>query len=122
MLPRTVMLAEDNDDDVFLTVRILRKAGIDRISVVNSGQRILAVLQDPDVPLPDLLILDLRLPIIGGLKVLTEVRREARTKALPVLILSSSEDPRDLETCLRQGIIAFLNKPLELQNFQRLFS
>lgn len=121
MLPRSVILAEDNIDDAFLTRRTLRKAGIDEVRVATNGQEMLDMLVTADGALPELLILDLRLPKINGLKVLTELRRHARTSALPVLILTSSEDPKDRETCLRLGAMDYLNKPLELQNFLELF-
>jgi CheY-like chemotaxis protein len=116
------MLVDDNIDDVFLTKRTLRKAGIDAVRVASDGQEALDMLFAPGEPLPELLILDLRLPKIHGLKVFTEVRRNNRTKALPVLILSSSEDPKDCETCLKLGAIAFLNKPLEISSLQQVLA
>jgi len=122
MMPRSVMLVDDNIDDVFLTNRTLRKAGIDAVRVAGDGQEALDMLLAPEEPLPELLILDLRLPKIHGLKVFTEIRRNNRTMALPVLILSSSEDPKDRETCFKLGAIAFLNKPLEISSFQQLLA
>lgn len=122
MLPRSVMLAEDNVDDAFLTRRTLRKASIDEVRVATNGQEMLDMLLISDESLPELLILDLRLPKVSGLKALTELRRNNRTSTLPVLILTSSEDPKDRETCLNLGVIAYLNKPLELHSFQELFT
>ena len=116
------MLAEDNVDDAFLTRRTLRKAAIEEVRVATNGQEMLDMLLTSGEPLPELLILDLRLPKVSGLKVLTELRQNPRTAALPTLILTSSEDPKDRETCLKLGVIAYLNKPLELQNFQELFA
>ena len=122
MLPRSVMLAEDNVDDAFLTRRTLRKAAIEEVRVATNGQEMLDMLLTSGEPLPELLILDLRLPKVSGLKVLTELRQNPRTAALPTLILTSSEDPKDRETCLKLGAIAYLNKPLELHSFQELFA
>lgn len=121
MMPESVLLIEDNIDDIFLTKRVLRKAGIAAIRVAGDGQEALDMLLTSAEPLPDLLILDLRLPKINGLKVLAEIRRNKRTMALPVLVLSSSEDPRDRDACLHHGVIAFLNKPLELPQMLALF-
>lgn len=121
MLPESVLLIEDNIDDIFLTKRVLRKAGIAAIRVASDGQEGLDMLLTSAEPLPELLILDLRLPKINGLKVLAEIRRNKRTMALPVLVLSSSEDPRDREACLHYGVIAFLTKPLELAQMIGLF-
>ena len=119
---RAAVRVEDNIDDAFLTKRTLRKAGIDAVRVASDGQEALDMLLTSAAPLPALLILDLRLPKINGLKVLQELRRNKITMALPVLILSSSEDPKDRETCLHLGAIAFLNKPLELTSLQQLLA
>jgi two-component system response regulator len=122
MMPRSVLLVEDNIDDAYLTKRTLRKAGIDEVKVAGDGQEALDTLLSSAEPLPELLILDLRLPKVHGLKLFAEIRRNKRTMALPVLILSSSEDPRDRETCLKLGAIAFLNKPLDLNSFQQVLA
>jgi CheY-like chemotaxis protein len=120
MKPRSVLLVEDNIDDQFLARRVLRKAGIETVRVANDGQAALDLLLDTDEPLPEMLILDLRLPGIDGLKVFAEMRRQERTIALPVLVLTSSDDPKDRDTCLTLGAIAFLIKPLELDDFNKV--
>jgi len=122
MMPESILLVEDNIDDQFLTRRILRKAGINVIRVANDGQEALNLLLTPGEQLPEMLILDLRLPRVDGLKVFVELRRQKRTMALPVLILTSSDDPMDREACLKLGAIAFLIKPLELNSLQQLLS
>jgi len=121
MMPRSVLLIEDNSDDVFLTKRVLRKAGITDVRVASDGQVALDMLLTSAEPLPELLLLDLRLPKVNGLRVLAEIRRNTKTMTLPVLVLSSSEDPRDREACYHHGVIAFLYKPLELPQFVKLF-
>ena len=122
MMPRSVLLVEDNVDDVFITRRILRKAGIDQVRVAANGQEALDMLLSSAEPLPELLILDLRLPLVSGIKVFTELRRQERTMALPVLILTSSEDPKDRDACLKLGVMAYLYKPLELSDLLQTFS
>jgi len=122
MIPESVLLVEDNIDDRFLTRRILRKAGINEVRVANDGQEALNLLLTPGEPLPEMLILDLRLPRVDGLKVFIELRRQERTMALPVLILTSSDDPMDREACLKLGAMAFLVKPLELNRLQQLLA
>lgn len=122
MMPSSVLLVEDNIDDKFLAKRTLHKAGINMIRVAGDGQEALNLLLASEEPLPDMLILDLRLPRIDGLKVFAELRRQKRTMALPVLILTSSDDPRDREACLNLGAIAFLVKPLELADLQQVLS
>lgn len=111
-----VLLVEDNQDDEFLAVWALQRVGIKGISVARDGREALDLLCDREqaaAPLPDLVILDLRLPKIDGLEVLQKIRATAATAALPVLVLSSSEDAGDREACRRLGIIDFLAKPLK---------
>lgn len=122
MLPRSVMLVEDNIDDKFLAERTLHKAGIHTIRIAGDGQEALNLLLASEEPLPDMLILDLRLPRIDGLKVFAELRRQKKTMTLPVLVLTSSDDPRDRQACLNLGAIAFLVKPLELAGLQQALS
>lgn len=121
-MPSSVLLVEDNIDDEFLARRVLRKAGITVIRVARDGQEALNMLLTSGEPLPEMLILDLRLPKIDGLKVFSELRRKERTMSLPVLILTSSDDPEDREACLRLGALAFLIKPLEPYDLKQLFS
>jgi two-component system, response regulator len=112
----TVLLVEDNADDEFLASWVLQKAGIQHLSVARDGSEALDILygsnRSPGT-VPDLLILDLRLPKIGGIELLGRIRADARTMALPVLIVSSSEDPGDRESCRQLGIIDFVSKPLK---------
>ena len=119
MIPTSIMLVEDSPDDEFIAMRILRKAGITEIRVARDGQEALDMLLSSEKPLPDLLLLDLRLPKIDGLKVLETLRQQKRTEALPVIILSSSEDPHDRDLCSQFGVRMFLGKPLEIKSFQQ---
>ena len=120
MRPGALLLVEDNVDDVYLTRRILHKAGVEVITVAGDGQEALEMLLPDALPLPDMVIIDLRLPRVSGLKLLAELRRQERTMALPVFILTSSDDPNDREACLKLGALAFLSKPLELNDLQQV--
>lgn len=122
MMPKSVLLVEDNSDDEFIAKRILRKAGIQVIEVANDGQKALDLLLASGEPLPELVLLDLRLPKVSGLDLLAELRRQKRTMSLPVLILTSSDDPKDREACMKLGAIAYLIKPIEIRDLQQLFS
>lgn len=121
MRPRSALLVEDNEDDRFLATRVLRKAGIADIRFACDGKEALDQLFSSANPLPEVMILDLRLPLIDGLKVFTDIRGQEKTLSLPVLVLTSSDDPYDRETCLKLGAIAFLTKPLTLEIIQQLF-
>lgn len=122
MMPKSVLLVEDNIDDEFIARRILRKAGISAIEVAGDGQKALDLLLAPGAILPELVILDLRLPKISGLDIFAELRRQKRTISLPVLVLTSSDDPKDREVCMKLGAVDYLIKPIELGDLQRLFS
>jgi CheY-like chemotaxis protein len=122
MMPKSVLLVDDSTDDQFLTQRILRKAGVDDIRVARNGRETLDILLAESEPLPDIVILDLRLPKVHGLKVFAEIRRNERTIALPVIVLTSSDDLNDRNSCLKLGTMAYLIKPLELSAFEGLFS
>ena len=119
MLPQSVLLVEDNKDDEFLALRMLRKAGITAIRFARDGQEALDMLLASDQLLSEVVLLDLRLPLVDGLEVLAAIRRHKETKTLPVLVLTSSEDPLDKEVCSRLGVTAFLGKPLELSELRR---
>lgn len=110
----TVLLVEDNCDDEELTRRALQKVGITRMPVARDGREAINMLLGPDqlTPLPDLILLDLRLPKLDGLAVLEQLRADERTRHLRVIVLTSSEDPRDKNVCSALAVIAFLAKPL----------
>ncbi len=111
-----VLLVEDNPDDEFLAMWVLRKVGLKRVSVARDGREALDLLSDAaggEGGVPDLVILDLRLPRIDGIEVLKRIREDARTSDLPVLVLTSSEDAGDKESCRRLGIIDYCYKPLK---------
>ena len=122
MLPKSILLVEDNSDDVLLAMRTLVKAGIVAITVARDGQDALDLLMDLNQPLPEIVLLDLRLPVIDGLEMLALLRRQERTKSLPVFIYSSFVAPDDEKVCNLLGVAAFLDKPLELCEFQQVLS
>ena len=119
MLPRSVLLVEDNKDDEFLAQRMLRKAGIAVIRFARDGQEALDMLLAPDQPRTEIVLLDLRLPVVDGLEVLAAIRHHKETRTLPVLVLTSSDDPLDKEVCSRLGVTAFLGKPLDLSELRQ---
>jgi CheY-like chemotaxis protein len=110
----TVLLVEDNQDDEELAKWALSKAGFHHVTVVRDGAEAVNVLLGgaADRSLPDLVLLDLRLPKIDGIDVLYQMRAHEETKKMKVIALSSSEDPRDKAICRELGVLAFLTKPL----------
>jgi two-component system response regulator len=119
----SVLLVEDNPDDEFLARWALTRVGISRISVAHDGREALDMLfgadQEPAL-LPDVVILDLLLPKVDGIEVLERIRGDIRTARLPVLVLSSSENPGDIDACNRLGVIDFYAKPLKPAGLRRV--
>lgn len=110
---KTLLLVEDNDDDRFLTIRVLKKVSLElRIDVAKNGDEALQRLLGPEAMLPDLVILDLQLPKLGGISLLSRLRERFSPAELPVVILSSSDNPRDIKLCQELGISGYYSKPL----------
>lgn len=113
-----IALIEDNADDEALTLRALKKHGIaNDIVVLRDGVEALAFLLSPDKPLPHLVLLDLNLPRVNGLEVLQKLRAEARTRLLPIVILTSSNEERDLVDGYRLGANSYVRKPVDFLQF-----
>ena len=118
MTSQTIVLVEDNPDDQALTLRALKKNGIaGEIVVLSDGVEALDFLLAPGRPCPPLVLLDLKLPKIDGLEVLKRVRAEPRTSLLPIVILTSSNEERDLIESYRLGANSYVRKPVDFTQF-----
>lgn len=117
-----ILLVEDHPDDEFLTLHAFRKHGVTDVSVMREVNQAFDLLfREDDAQghiLPDLIILDLRLPKIDGFEFLETIRSDQRTQQIPVVILSSSRQEKDLERCQQLGVQAFITKPLDLDKIQ----
>jgi two-component system response regulator len=120
-----ILLVEDNPDDVELTERAFRKSEFDdTIIVARDGIEALDYLfatgnhanRDP-LALPQLVLLDLKLPRLDGLQVLERIRANPSTSLLPVVILTSSVEPRDLIAAYGVGANSYIRKPVDFQEF-----
>jgi len=125
MARRTILLVEDNPDDVELTLRGLRqKHFANEVVVVGDGAAALEYLfgtgayadRDTSV-MPDLVMLDLKLPRVDGLEVLRRIRSDPRTELLPVVILTSSDERADLITGYSLGCNSYVRKPVDFNEF-----
>jgi two-component system response regulator len=120
-----ILLVEDNPDDVELTRRAFRKSQFENeIVVARDGIEALDYLfgtgehRERDASgLPQLVLLDLKLPRLDGLQVLERMRDNPRTKLLPVVILTSSTEPRDLVGGYSHGANSYIRKPVDFQEF-----
>ena len=117
-----VLLVEDNPDDVELSLRALKRAHlVNPIRIARDGAEALDLLfgsGEPRAPwLPRVVLLDLKLPRVGGLQVLERIRADARTKSLPVVVLTSSREEPDVRRAYELGANSYIVKPVEFEKF-----
>lgn len=121
----TILLVEDNPDDVALTRRALKKNNIaNEVVVAKDGEEALDWLfgtgvhvgRKTDVP-PAVVLLDLKLPKLDGLEVLERVRKDPRTELLPIVILTSSKEQEDMVKSYRGGANSYIRKPVDFGEF-----
>jgi two-component system response regulator len=121
-----ILLVEDNSADAELTLYALRKkAHINRIHVVRDGEQALNFLycKEPyedraGLPLPQLILLDLKLPKVDGLSVLRTLKEDRRTRWMPVIVLTSSKEDSDLTASYDLGANSYIQKPVDFDQFR----
>jgi CheY-like chemotaxis protein len=123
MTTRTILLVEDNADDEALALRALRRDGLDtHVEVARDGAEALEWLHAradgvAGSSLPAVVLLDLKLPKVGGIEVLGAIRRHPRLAYLPVVVVTSSRESRDLAACYAERANGFVCKPVEFEAF-----
>ena len=123
--PMELLLVEDNLNDVELTLHVLRKHNFaNHIKVARDGEEALALLFGSDGEAlsqpennPKVILLDLKLPKVNGLEVLSKVKSDPRTKSIPVVVLTSSREERDLSVCYELGVNSYIVKPVDFTQF-----
>jgi two-component system response regulator len=120
-----ILLVEDNPDDVALTLRALKSHNITNdVIVAQDGVQAIDYLfgtkeQRAPTDLPAVVLLDLKLPKINGMEVLQRIRSEDRTKLLPVVILTSSDEERDVIDGYKLGANSYVRKPVDFVEFTK---
>jgi len=122
---KVILLVEDNADDEALTLRALKKNNIKNdVVVAHDGVEALDYLHGagasagrPPHAMPQLVLLDLKLPRVDGLEVLRRLRADPRTRLLPVVILTSSKEERDLVSSYSLGANSYVRKPVDFAEF-----
>ena len=116
-------MIEDNPDDRELLLRQLRKSGMDsQVKFISDGREALDFLTGPYAPLPQNLVailLDLRLPSMSGLDLLRNLRAREDFQNVPVTVMTSSNDPKDLEECRKLKVINYVTKPVTFTSFSK---
>lgn len=118
-MTKEILLVEDNPDDAELTRIAFAEAGTDyRLHVVGDGVQALAYLRGcAATGLPSLVLLDLNLPKLNGREVLEAIRADPATRSLPVVVLTTSAEPFDVDTVYELGANSYIQKPVEFERF-----
>ena len=125
MSDKFILLVEDNPDDVDLTLRALKKNNIaNEVVVAGDGAEALEYLMATGkyaeraiADLPEVILLDLKLPKVSGLEVLRAMRADPRTQLLPVVVLTSSSEEMDVVSSYQLGANSFIHKPVDFDQF-----
>lgn len=120
-----IIIVEDNDADAELTLRALKKNNLsNHIIRMADGQEVIDYLLNPENDLAEmtynnqkLILLDLKLPKMSGVEVLTILKSDQRTKKIPIVVLTSSTEETDIEECYRLGVNSYIVKPVEFDKF-----
>jgi two-component system response regulator len=121
-----ILLVEDNPDDEALTLRALKRHKIlNEVVVARDGAEAIEYLlpgEDTGRTLPDLVLLDLKLPKVDGLEVLRQIRTDERTMFIPVVVLTSSKEQEDILASYRLHVNAYVRKPIRFDEFTSAIS
>ncbi len=117
-----IMLVEDSAADVALAREIFKEGGLSfDLQVAEDGEQALAMLrregEHAELATPDFILLDLNMPRMDGREFLSIVKADAQLKRIPVLVMSTSDAPRDVLTCYELQANAYLTKPLDIDDF-----
>jgi DNA-binding response OmpR family regulator len=116
-----ILLVEDDPDHEALAIRALNKANVaNEIRVARDGAEALEYMKGistGEKPMPQLVLLDLKLPKVDGLEVLRNIRSSEKTALLPVVVLTSSDEERDIVSSYRLGVNSYIRKPVNFTDF-----
>ena len=117
-----ILLVEDNPDDAELTIRALKKHNLtNKLLHLKDGEEALNFLEkNRDNGLPKLILLDLKMPKVDGLEVLRKIKSDILMKVIPVVVLTSSKEERDIVETYNLGVNAYVVKPVEFDKFMEV--
>jgi len=114
-----ILLVEDNPNDAELAQRALNKVNLGaKVAIARDGAEAIDYLMG-NQPKPKVVFLDLKLPKIDGIEVLRRTRADSRTRSIPVVVLTSSQEERDISECYKLGVNSYVVKPVEFDRFYK---
>jgi len=121
MRPLEILLIEDNDADVEILRHTLQQENVQlTLSRARDGDEAMRYLRNPGNPRPDLILLDLNMPHMDGREVLGELRVDPNLDPIPVVVMTSSEEEKDILRSYNLGAAAYVVKPLELEDIEKV--
>ncbi len=115
---KLILLVEDDPDHELLTIRALKKSNIaNDVRVAHDGEEAIDLLFGEDPLKPQVILLDLKLPKVEGLEVLRRIRESDTTRMLPVVVLTSSDEERDVVRSYQLGVNSYIRKPVNFNDF-----
>ncbi len=119
-----IILIEDNPDDAGLTIRALKKYNLaNNLLHLNDGEEALNYLfSDKMTGIPKIILLDLKMPKVDGIEVLRRIKSDAIKKIIPVIVLTSSKEDRDVLESYKLGVNAYIVKPVDFDKFVKAIS
>ncbi len=117
-MPKLILLVEDDPDHELLTIRALKKSNIaNEVHVARDGAEAIDLLFGEKPLHPQVILLDLKLPKLDGLEVLRRIRESPLTRTLPVVVLTSSDEERDVVRSYQLGVNSYIRKPVNFTDF-----
>lgn len=122
-----ILLVEDNEDDVFLTRAAFEEAGLKiNLHHVDNGEKCLQYLRKQgdyaDAPTPDLILLDMHMPLMDGYEVLSEIVKDEALRHFPVVVLTTSFEAADIQKMYKLRCSSYITKPIDFDNFVKAIS
>jgi two-component system, response regulator len=123
--PVEILLVEDNPSDVKLTLKALQKHNLaNKVTVLKDGAEALDFIYAEgkyadrnNREMPKVIFLDLKLPLVDGIEVLRKLKSEKITKKIPIVVLTSSKESKDIDECYKLGVNSYVVKPLDFEKF-----
>jgi two-component system, response regulator len=114
-----ILLVEDNPDDAELTIRALKKHNLaNNLLHLQDGEEALNFIFSPQTnSLPKIILLDIKMPKVDGIEVLRKIKSDDNRKIIPVVVLTSSKEERDIIETYKLGVNAYIVKPVEFEKF-----